>query len=247
MLDVAVPAFDDPTRVVLEQVNWSVTAGEYWVVAGLHGTGKSDLLMLLAGLIGPVAGVYRFCNHQMPIIDEATLQTRLRLGLVFDGGRLFNQLTVGENIALPIRYHQVLPPQETKTRVETLLRLTQLDQCAELMPAALSRHWQKRVGLARALALQPEVLLIDNPLSGLDAPHAQWWLSFLDELSVGHNLLGGKPVTLIVTSETLVPWRGHARQVALVTSKRLIVLGNWAKIAEITDVKLKTILAELGG
>ncbi len=246
MLDVAVPAYDAPGRVVLEHVNWTVWAGDYWVIAGLHGTGKSDLLMLTAGLIAPAQGVYRFCSLQMPIIDESNLSTRLRLGLVFDGGRLFNELTVAENIALPLQYHRALSAHDAKAQVETLLRLTQLEPWADAMPTALSRNWQKRVGLARALALQPEVLLIDNPLSGLDTRHTQWWLGFLDALSAEHNLPDGKPLTLIVTSDTLVPWRSHARQVAVLDDKRFVAVGSWDQVGKQTVSELKTILTELG-
>jgi len=246
MLDVAVPVFDEPGRVVLEHVTWTVSAGDYWVVAGLHGTGKSDLLMMTAGLIAPARGMYRFCNQQMPIMDETELETRLRVGLVFDGGRLFNHLSVAENIALPLRYHRALPVQETKTHVEMLLRLMQLDQLADAMPTTLGHSWQKRVGLARALVLQPEVLLIDNPLGGLDARNAQWWLRFLDELSVGHTVMGGKPVTLVVATDTLSPWQGHARQVALLDHGQFIALGSWDEIGETDDPRLKAVLAELG-
>lgn len=246
MLDVAVPVFAEPDRVALENVTWTVSAGDYWVVAGLHGTGKSDLLMTTAGLIAPARGVYRFCNQQMPITDETNLETRLRLGLVFDGGRLFNHLSVAENIALPLQYHRALPVQETKAQVELLLRLTQLDQWADAMPTALGRTWQKRVGLARALVLQPDVLVIDNPLAGLDARNVQWWLQFLDELSAGHTFTGGKTVTLVVSTDTLSPWRGHARQVALLDHRQFFALGGWDEIGKTDDLRLKPVLAELG-
>ena len=108
MTGVAVGALRDPDTTVAEGINWTVNAGDYWVVAGLHGSGKSDFLMLTGGLMAPRQGRYRFFGEEMPIFEEARLKERLRLGLVFEGGQLFNHLTVAENVALPLRYHHNL-------------------------------------------------------------------------------------------------------------------------------------------
>jgi len=94
MTGVAVGAMRDPDTLVAEGINWTVNAGDYWVVAGLHGAGKSDFLMLTGGLMPPQRGRYQFFGEAMPIFEEARLKERLRLGLVFDGGQLFHQLTV---------------------------------------------------------------------------------------------------------------------------------------------------------
>ncbi len=246
MCDVAVPAFGDPAQVVVRKVNWSVAPGDYWIVGGLHGTGKSDLLMMTAGLIAPAHGAYRFYTQEMPILEESRLQTRLRLGFVFDGGRVFSRLSVAENVALPLRYHRDMTSAEAAAQAQKVLKLTGLDQFAELNAGVLGRAWQKRVGLARAIILQPDVLLIDNPLSGLDARHAHWWLHFLDAVWAGHEFWGGKPVTLIVTSDTLSPWRGHACQIALLKDKEFVVLGGWDQMTKVAEPELKQVLAELG-
>ena len=188
MTGVAVGALRDPDTTVAEGINWTVNAGDYWVVAGLHGSGKSDFLMLTGGLMAPRQGRYRFFGEEMPIFEEARLKERLRLGLVFEGGQLFNHLTVAENVALPLRYHHNLSRSEAAAAVSELLACTELAPWAESTPGALGRSWQKRAGLARALALKPEVLLVDNPLAGLDPQHVHWWLGFLDQLSKGHRL-----------------------------------------------------------
>jgi ABC-type transporter Mla maintaining outer membrane lipid asymmetry ATPase subunit MlaF len=94
----------------------------------------------------------------------------------------------------------------------------------------MGRNWRKRVGLARALMLKPEVLLLDNPLTGLDLRHANWWLNFLEQLNKGCDFMGGRAVTLVVTAEDLRPWRNRARQFAVLKNKRLVVLGNWAQV-----------------
>ncbi|PYJ07953.1 MAG: hypothetical protein DME25_02715 [Verrucomicrobia bacterium] len=227
MQAVAVSAMRDQSIQVAEGINWTVAAGDYWVVAGLQGAGKSDFLMMTAGLMPPAQGSYRLFGEEMPIFDEARLNHRLRLGLVFDGGQLLNHLTVWENVALPLLYHESFAETEAHKEVQKLLVALELAPWAESTSGTMSRNWQKRVGLARALALRPEVLLVDTPLTGLDLPHVNWWLALLDQLSKGHPLLQGRPVTLVVTAADLRPWKGRAKQFAVLKNRRLAVLGTW--------------------
>src|SRR6266567_8323390 len=105
---VTVGSLQDPTATVLVEVNWKVRPGDFWVLAGLQGAGKSDFLMMTAGLMAPLSGQYWLLGQEMPIFDEARLPQRLRLGLVFESGQLFNHLTVSENLSLPLRYHRNL-------------------------------------------------------------------------------------------------------------------------------------------
>jgi ABC-type transporter Mla maintaining outer membrane lipid asymmetry ATPase subunit MlaF len=146
--------------------------------------------------------------------------------LVFDGGQLFNQMTIAENVALPLRYHEALPPG-AEPRVHAMLELTELLPFANSTPSAIARNWQKRAGLARALILQPDLLLLDNPLTGLDRRHASWWLNFVDRLSRGESGLYEKRTTIIATADDVRRWRGHAQRVACLIGKRLLVLGDW--------------------
>jgi phospholipid/cholesterol/gamma-HCH transport system ATP-binding protein len=225
-------------------INWTVNAGDYWVVAGLHGAGKSDFLMLTGGLMAPRQGRYRCFGEEMPIFEETRLKERLRLGLVFEGGQLFNHLTVAENIALPLRYHHNLGQIEAKAAVSELLEYTELAPWAESTPGTLGRSWQKRAGLARALALKPEVLLVDNPLAGLDPRHVHWWLGFLDQLSKGHSLTQGRPVTLVVTTADVRPWKGHARQFAILRNHGFVVLGAWSQLETASADLVQELLTE---
>jgi len=244
MTHLAVAALQDPATTVAEDINWTVNTGDYWVVAGLHGSGKSDLLMLAGGLMAPQRGQYRFFGEPMPIFEDARLKTRLRLGLVFDSGQLFNHLTVQENIALPLRYHHNLGPVEAAAAVGELLACLELEPWASTLPSALGRSWQKRAGLARALALKPEVLLVDNALAGLDPRQVSWWLGFLDQLSKGHRLLQGRPVTLAVTTADFQPWKGHARQFALLRNRTFRVLGDWGQLAAASEDLVRELLTE---
>ena len=215
---------------VLENVNWSVARGDFWVVGGLQGSGKSDLLLLTAGLMPPVEGTYFFEGEEMPIFEDARLEQRLRLALVFEEGQLLNHLTVAENVSLPLRYHRNLSKADVVDEVRRMLEAMELAPWAGNTPGALSRNWRKRVGLARALMLRPEVLLMDNPLGGLDLRHRNWWLNFLGQLSKGHDWMQNRPVTLVVTADDLRPWRRHARQFAVLKNKRFTVLGAWDQV-----------------
>jgi ABC-type transporter Mla maintaining outer membrane lipid asymmetry ATPase subunit MlaF len=230
MENVAVGALRDQSTIVVEEINWKVGPGDYWVVAGLQGAGKSDFLLMTGGLMPPASGHYRLFGEAMPIFEEARLKERLRLGLVFDGGQLFNHLTVAENVALPLRYHHNLSKAEAEAEVQTILEALELGPWADSTPGAIGRNWQKRVGLARALALKPEVLLLDSPLTGLDLRHVTWWLSMLDALSRGHALLQGRGQTVILTAADLRPWKDRARQFAVLQNKRFLVLGGWEQI-----------------
>ncbi len=244
MANLAFGAMADAETTVAEDINWTANPGDYWAIAGLHGAGKSDFLMLAGGLIPPQRGEYRFFGEQMPIFDDARLHTRLRLGMVFEGGHLFNRLTVLENVALPLRYHQNLGKAEAAVAVEELMACLELEPWAHRLPGTLGRGWQKRTSLARALTLKPEVLLVDNPLADLDPRHAGWWINFLDQLSRGHRLMQDRPVTLVVTTADFRPWKQHARQFALLRNRSLQVLGDWAQVAAATEDHVRDLLTE---
>lgn len=226
MHEVAVGALQDPASLVLDNINWSVNPGDFWVLAGLQGSGKSDFLMMTAGLMAPLRGRYCFFGQEMPILDEDRLPERLRLGMVFEGGQLFNHLTVAENLGLPLRYHQNLTQAEAAAPIQQMLEAMELAPWADSTPGALGTNWHKRVGLARALILKPEVLLLDNALSGLDLRHTFWWLDLLDRLSRPANLVRDQPITLVVTAADLRPWIGRAHQFAILKNKQMTVLGD---------------------
>lgn len=248
MRDVTVTSVRDATKVILEGVNWTVARGDFWVVAGLLRSGKSDLMALAAGITRPARGTYKLFGKEIATgFEHETLRLRLRVGLVFDGGQLVHHLTLAENIALPLRYHFDDGGAELDARIHALIELTGLEPWADSHPADVNRNWQQRIGLARALALKPEVLLLDHPLSGLDPRDAAWWLEIVSALAAGHPIVDGKPLTLVVTGDDLRPWQSRARQFALLKDRHFILLGEREKLAGHSEPLLQEMLPELTG
>ena len=246
MNGVDVGAMQDPDCIVLKDIHWSVASGEFWVVGAPHYSGKTDFLMTTAGLIPPARGRYQFFGNETRIFDESRLADRLRIGFVFESAELFSYLTVGENVALPLRYHKNLDAAEGAGAIGELLEATALKPMADAMPANLPRSWHKRAWLARALVLQPDIVLADNPLGALDARHSHWWLQFFDALSRGHTCLGDKPLTIIVTTDDFRPWRGGSRRFAILKEKQFIPLGSWNDVASSNEPLVKELLTEVG-
>jgi putative ABC transport system ATP-binding protein len=243
MRDVNVSAMRDISFIVLEDVNWSVVPGEFWVVAGQQHSGKSDFLMLTAGLMAPAKGDCKLFGIDTRTFGEAKVAERLHVGFVFTGGQLFNQLTIRENVALPLQYHRDLSFAAAAQEVQTLLELVELMPLADITPPNISDNWRQRAALARALVLKPEVLLLDNPLGRLGGRHLHWWLRFLEQLCHGHVWCGGRPMTLVATTDDLRPWRHGNRKFALLRDKKFSPLGSWNEVASANDPVIKELLA----
>lgn len=235
MLEFTATSLRDVDAVLVADVNWRVAAGDFWCVSGAGGSGKSEFLLLAAGLLAPLRGTLKLFGEELPETEEAQLEQRLKLGFVFDGGNLFNHLTVAENLALPLRYHRELSVSELSERVETLLEFAELTPWANSTPGALGRNWQKRAGLMRAVALQPELLLLDNPLGGADARHAAWWQTTLGQLAAGHwSMPDKRATTLVVTTDDAQLWQNRARQFARLQDGRFEVPTKEVLAAAIT-------------
>lgn len=230
MNDVSVMSAFRPDEIVVESVQWKVHRDEFWVVGGLQSSGKTDLLMTAAGLQKPAAGIVHLFGKQHTGLPESELLAdRRRIGVVFEnGGRMFRQLTVLENVVLPLRYHENLDAAESAERIRPILEATELMPYLHNTIAALTPPWQQRVGLARALALQPELLLLDKPNIG--SRYITWWHAFLRDLTQG-SIFPGHRVTCILTADDLRDWTDLGTHFAMVKKKRWHPLGGKAELS----------------
>jgi len=227
MRDVTVPSRRHIETPSIEGVNWTVREKDFWIVGGLQGSGKSDLIFMLGGLTKPLCGSYTVYGQDMTQhFGDEFLPCRLRMGVVFDDSRLLNHLTMAENIALPARYHHDLHTADAGEWVGELMKATGVQEFAHNTPSVVAWHWRRRAALARALALRPELLFLENPLRGLDGRQTAWWVAFVKQLARGHDLMRGRPTTVIVSTDEFRPWRGAEAQFALLEAKTFVVAGN---------------------
>jgi phospholipid/cholesterol/gamma-HCH transport system ATP-binding protein len=156
-------------KAVLRGLDLDVRRGETLVILGGSGSGKSVLLKHMNGLLSPDAGVIEVDGVSLGDLDEQALSPiRRNVAMLFQQGALFDSLTVGENIAYPLREHHLLPMAEMPARIAEALSMVDLAKTEPLMPAELSGGMRKRAALARALVLEPKAVLYDEPTTGLD-------------------------------------------------------------------------------
>ncbi len=154
---------------VLKGVNLEIPARSLTFIMGQSGTGKSVLLKHIVGLLKPDEGEIWFEDKNIVKLSEKELQSiRKKIGFLFQEGALFDSMTVKENVMFPLREHFKLPKKQAEERVMELLKAVGLEHAAEKLPSELSGGMRKRAALARTLALNPEVVLFDEPTTGLD-------------------------------------------------------------------------------
>jgi phospholipid/cholesterol/gamma-HCH transport system ATP-binding protein len=162
-----VKRFGDKT--VLHGINLQVRRGETLVVMGASGCGKSTLLRCLLGAYVPDEGSVKLFGKDIQAVESQEMDSlRRRFGVLFQSGALFSSMTVGENVALPLKEHTDLNQEMIDLMVKVKLELVGLREAEDLLPAQISGGMAKRAGLARAIALDPELLFYDEPTSGLD-------------------------------------------------------------------------------
>jgi phospholipid/cholesterol/gamma-HCH transport system ATP-binding protein len=206
---------------VLQGLDLEVPRGSTVTVMGGSGSGKTVLLRLVAGLIKPDRGRIRTLGVDITFLREETLlPIRRRMGFVFQGAALFDSLSVYENVAYPLREHANLPEAEVAERVHRLLaRVGLRDIDDEKLPAELSGGMRKRVGIARALVLAPELVLYDEPTAGLDPTNAR----LITELVASLRAEGASETAMVVT---------HDFEFARAVSDRIAVLVD-GRIAQV--------------
>jgi phospholipid/cholesterol/gamma-HCH transport system ATP-binding protein len=217
-------------REVLEGIDLEVAAGERTVILGSSGCGKSTLLRAMLGVYRPDRGTVRVFGRDLAALGEDALnEVRKRTGSLFQGGALYNSMTVGENVALPLREHTQLDENIIRIMVKMKLELVGLRDFEDLKPAQLSGGMAKRVGLARAIALDPEVLFYDEPTTGLDPITAGVIEKLINDLSAKTG------VTSVIVTQDMHCAFACADRICLLFGGRVAALGSPGEIRASAD------------
>jgi phospholipid/cholesterol/gamma-HCH transport system ATP-binding protein len=223
---------------VLRGIDLTVAEGEILTVMGGSGSGKSVMLRLLAGLIKPNRGEIRIYGTDIvPLDEEEMLSVRQRMGVVFQQAALFDSMSVADNIAYPLREHAVIEEEAVQQRVAELLDIVGLPGIQQKFPAELSGGMRKRVGIARALALKPAIVLYDEPTSGLDPGNSKMISQLIVQVSKAFG------TTSVVVSHDLYWSLKISSRVALIYRGKIIAAGTPAAIESSPISEVQAFLA----
>ena len=210
-------------RTVLDHLDFDVLRGECLVILGRSGSGKSVTLRQLNGLEKPEEGTVVFDGTELTKLRERELfPIRRRIAMLFQSGALFDSMNVLDNVAFPLREHTDLSDAEIFEKVQHKLSLVRLRDVEEKMPSELSGGMRKRVALARSLALDPEVMLFDEPTTGLDPVTSATIGTLIN--SIQHEL----GVTSVVVTHDIPLARKVGDRLAFLSDGKFGFLGDWA-------------------
>jgi phospholipid/cholesterol/gamma-HCH transport system ATP-binding protein len=217
-------------QMVLNGINLEVAEGETLSVLGRSGTGKSVLLKLIIGLHHPDSGSIRVHGQEVTGLPLKPLnEVREKVGFLFQQAALYDSLTVEENVAFPLRRHSKMSDDERSERVRELLTRVGMDQDAHKMPAEISGGMQKRVGLARALALEPDILLFDEPTAGLDPITAAEIGDLILQLQKQRNM------TSVVVTHDIHGAQAVSDRLALMRDGQILIEGTFEDLQKSRD------------
>ncbi|MDR3592281.1 MAG: ABC transporter ATP-binding protein [Negativicutes bacterium] len=218
-------SIDFRDKKVLDSINLEVSHGEIMVIIGPSGSGKSTILRLMIGLLKPTSGKIWINNRDVSGLAEDDLNViRRDMGMVFQYSALFDSMTVGENVAFGLRQHTTLGEEEIAQVVRRKLRMVGLTGQEGVMPSQLSGGMKKRVSLARAIALNPQIVLYDEPTAGLDPIMS----TTIDRLICSTRRLLG--VTSVVVTHHMSSAFNIADRIAMIYQGRIIEVGTVSEI-----------------
>jgi phospholipid/cholesterol/gamma-HCH transport system ATP-binding protein len=227
-------------RAILDDVSFSVSKGEALCILGRSGTGKSVTLKLMIGLLKADSGQVMVRGQDVGGLKEEGLsEMRRHMGFLFQNAALFDSFDVYTNLALPLeRLGKTRTPEETKQAIEKVLHQVGLEKDCNKMPAELSGGMQKRAGLARALVLRPEILLVDEPGSGLDRITA----SEIDELLL--QVKREQHTTMVIVTHDIHGARRVGDKFAVLENGKLLAFGRPEELDEQADDHLRQFISE---
>ena len=225
-------AFGD--LVVLDGLDLEVRQGESMVVIGGSGSGKSVMLKHVIALLRPDAGRIRVDGVDLASLSGRELtRFRRRFGMAFQEGALFDSMTVAENVGFSLRRLTDLSPAEIRERVEECLRLVRLEGTGDKLPAELSGGMRRRVGFARAIAHEPEILLFDEPTTGLDPVIT----ALVDDVIL--DLTEGLDTTAITITHDMTSAFRIADRIGLLWGGRIVALASPEEFRELDDPRVQ--------
>jgi phospholipid/cholesterol/gamma-HCH transport system ATP-binding protein len=227
--------FDD--RRILDDISLQVRKGEALVVLGGSGCGKTTLLRHLIGLLQPYSGKIYIKGQDITTLNEDELNTiRKKVGMLFQGAALFGSMTLGNNVALPLREHTKLADSTIKIITRIKLGLVGLSGFGDFKPAQLSGGMKKRAGLARAIAMDPEILFFDEPSAGLDPIIA----AEIDELIL--KLKRAFRMTMVIVTHELASAFLVADRILMLDKGKVVAIGTPAEIRTSTNPRVQQFL-----
>jgi phospholipid/cholesterol/gamma-HCH transport system ATP-binding protein len=217
-------------QVVLNGIDMTVARGETLAVLGRSGTGKSVLLRIIIGLEKPDTGSVNIHGQEIAGINPGRLnEMRRKMGFLFQQAALYDSLTVEENVAFPLKHNTNMPEAERRDRARQLLKSVGMEGDLKKMPSDISGGMQKRVGLARALALDPDILLLDEPTAGLDPITS----GEIDELIL--KLQTEHAMASIVVTHDLQSAKTIAGRLALLNDGNIVIEGAFSDLEKSDD------------
>jgi len=228
---------------ILEDASFEIEEGKALVILGRSGTGKSVTLKMMIGLLKPDQGKIFVQGREITNLDSRELsEVRKEMGFLFQNAALFDSISVGENVAFPLRRHLQYPEEDIRQRVSQLLAQVSLEDAYDKMPSDLSGGMKKRAAMARALALGPPILLVDEPSAGLDPITSQDIDKLLIDLKADHK------TTLVVVTHNIPSARRIADEIIVLDKGAIIARGSWEDLeASNNDIVQHFLRSEGGG
>jgi phospholipid/cholesterol/gamma-HCH transport system ATP-binding protein len=221
-------------KTILQDINIDIFPGEVTVILGSSGCGKTTLLRNILRLQEPCSGVVEIWGNDVTRMDEQEFDLILRrIGMLFQNGALLNSISLYENISIPLELHTALTPELIDRIIRVKLHLVNLDKAADLLPSELSGGMRKRAALARALALDPEILFCDEPSAGLDPLTSE----SLDELIL--QLKKQLNMTIVIVTHELASIHRVADRIIFLDNGKMLFEGTLeeGKNSDIPEIK----------